>query len=51
MVLLNSKLHIQKVDEVAHKERTLEATVVEGCVFHEFTFSRKMPNAVAAESM
>jgi len=36
---------------VAHKERTLEATVVEGCVFHEFTFSRKMPNAVAAESM
>ena len=36
---------------VAHKERTLEATVVEGCVFHELTFSMKMPNAVAAESM
>ena len=36
---------------VAHKERTLEATVVEVCVFHELTFSRKMPNAVATESM
>jgi len=36
---------------VAQKERTLEATVVEDCVFHELTFSRKMPNAVAAESM
>jgi len=34
---------------VAHKERTLEAMVVEGRVFHELTFSRKMPNAVAAE--
>jgi len=33
------------------KERTLEATVVEGRVFHELTFSRKMLNAVAAESM
>jgi len=36
---------------VAHKESTLEVTVVEGCVFHELTFSSKMPNAVAAESM
>jgi len=36
---------------VAHKERTLEATVVEGYVVHELTFSRKMPNTVAAESM
>ena len=35
---------------VAHKERTLEATV-EGCIFHELIFSKKMPNAVAAESM
>jgi len=38
-------------DVVAHKECTLEATVVEGCVFNELTFSRNMPNAVAAESM
>ena len=36
---------------VAHKECTLETTVVEGCVFHELTFSRKMPNAIVAESM
>jgi len=36
---------------VAHKERTLDTTFVEGCVFHGLTFSRKMPNAVAAESM
>jgi len=36
---------------VAHKERTLEATVVEGSIFHEFIFSRKIPNSVAAESM
>jgi len=36
---------------VAHKERTLKATVVEGFVFHEITFSRKMPNASAAKSM
>jgi len=36
---------------VAHKKSNLEATVVEGCVFHELTFSRKMPNTVAADSM
>jgi hypothetical protein len=36
---------------VARKERTLEATIVEGCVFHELSFSRKMPKAAAAESM
>jgi len=47
---LNLKLHIQKV---AHKESTLETTVVEGCVFHELTFSWKimMLNTVTAESM
>ena len=36
---------------VAHKGRTIEATVVEDCVFHEFTFSRMMSNTVGAESM
>jgi len=36
---------------VAHEERTLEAMVVEGGVFRELTFSSKMPNTVAAESM
>jgi len=35
---------------VAHKKRTLEATVVEGCLFHELTFSMPAPDAVAAES-
>ena len=33
---------------VAHKERTLQATVIEGRVFHELTFSRKMSNAVVS---
>jgi hypothetical protein len=33
---------------VSHKESTFEFTVVEGCVLHELTFSRKMPNTVGA---
>jgi len=36
---------------VAHKKSTIETTVVEDCVLHELTFSRKMPNRIAAESM
>jgi len=33
---------------VAHEER-FEATVVEGCVFHELTFSRKMLSAATID--
>ena len=36
---------------VAHKKSTLEATIVEGCIFHELTFSWKIPNTVTAESI
>jgi len=36
---------------VAHKESTLETTVVEGCIFHELTFLWKMLNTVTAQSM